>query len=104
MRAYNTLLTTRTVGFPHQRVSSYHRDRELDYPHHENQRILAILATTHHEDHRHLHAHHEAKAEIPAIIIVMAPRPHKIHKRLNLASKKFIRIKRYTPAVTKVEE
>jgi hypothetical protein len=34
----------------------------------------------------------------------MAPRPHKIHKRLNLASKKFIRIKRYTPAVTKVEE
>jgi hypothetical protein len=44
------------------------------------------------------------KAEIPAIIIVMAPRPHKIHKRFNLASKKFIRIKRYTPAVTKVEE
>jgi hypothetical protein len=34
----------------------------------------------------------------------MAPRPHKIHKRFNLASKKFIRIKRYTPAVTKVEE
>ncbi len=24
------------------------------------------------------------KAETPAIIIVMAPRPHKIHKRLNL--------------------
>jgi len=43
-------------------------------------------------------------ADSPAIIIVIAPNPHKTHKIFKEASKKFIRIKRYTPAVTKVEE
>jgi hypothetical protein len=45
-----------------------------------------------------------SRAKIPAIIVVMDPKPHKIQRRSNLANKKFIWIKRYIPAINKVEE